>query len=169
MKKLLISILTSVLLLLPVNAATLQEVLEGHNHKGQSVIVMFDDCKNYGCPNALGITFVHNEQIYIILDKSLKSNDDVILCILSHEALHTDSMIPRVKDSINEETEAFIITAQYWLQALKKHPEYIESKDENIQFLNYIGYLYLKGGDKEIRKFVQKAYKGYPKSSSLYP
>jgi hypothetical protein len=171
MKKTLISILTSILLLSPVNAATLQEVLEGHNHKGQSVIVMFDDCKNYGCPDAMGITFVHNNQIYVILDKSLKTNDDVILAILSHEALHTDSMIPRIKDSINEETEAFIVHSKYWLEVIKKHPEYLDSKDDNIQFLNYCAYLYLKGKmtDKYLRPFVAKIYKELPKSSTLFP
>jgi hypothetical protein len=163
--------MTSLILLLPVNAATLQEVLEGHNHQGQSVIVMFDDLKNYGCPDALGITFVHDNQIYVILDKALKTNEDLVFCILAHEALHTDSMIPRIKDSINEETQAFTVNAIYWLDVLKKHPEYLDSKDSNIQFMNYIAYLYLKGNktDKLLRPFVKKAYKRLPNSSSLYP
>lgn len=168
MKKLL-TLIIILLIQVPVFGATLDDVLNFHNSKGEPVRIMFEDLGklNKALKGCFGVSVLVKGTHYILLDKSIKNEPtEAIMAVVAHEAIHTEDMA----DSIEEEIAAFTQETIYWQECTKKNPELLFKQSPLLDNLNYLLFLYLKGGstDQYIRPFVKELYKGYPATSPGY-
>lgn len=165
MKKLIITIALSLLPTFCV-AATLDQVLAGHNNHNQEVEIAFEDLPKLHptLARCLAVTIEVNGKFFILIDKSNKNAPkEALYALVAHEATHAEDS----EDSINEEVVAFTQNCKYWEIYVVGNPKLLKDKSRLVKNLNYALALYLKGNrtDKYLRPFVEDLYRGYPQTS----
>ena len=158
-------------LMLGTSGEASRKAILGNNLSGKPVKILFKDLSvispEYANFDALG--WKDNGQLYIYINaKHKNSPPEALASLLSHEAVHQDET-----NSLDEETYAWTLEANVWLQMKRRNPD-LNKLNPNLYPLvnreNTLGNMLIDANytNKEIKNevYTNPGYRGLPNHTS---